>query len=87
MTAVQRRASTLALTPRGELCEDTIDGFEALLAAAPPDVVIDLRDVTIFSAAAMRAVAAARRRGTSERLVNPSPLTVRALDAVGLPTG
>ena len=76
-----------ALTPRGELCEDAVERFAEALSEARGQIVVDLRDVTIFGSAAMRAVANARRRGTQVRLVNPSPVTARALEAVGLPTG
>jgi anti-anti-sigma factor len=81
MTAVD----TSTLAPSGELCEDTIHVFEQLLSrTADPTVVIDLRDVTIFSAAAMRVVVRARARGIDVRLVNPTPLNARALEAGGL---
>ena len=73
------------LAPRGPLCEDTIAGFQAALRAGD-EVVVDLRDVTIFSAAAMRVVAEARRRGTRVHLINPSDLTARSLEVVGLAT-
>lgn len=76
---------TAVLAPAGALCEDTIHVFRDLLAHTNEHaVVIDLRDVTIFSAAAMGVVVKARTRGIDVRLVNPSPLTVRALEAGGL---
>ena len=86
MTAVPTTQPPQLLTPRGPLCEDSIAGFQADLAAASGEVVVDLAEVTVFSAAAMRVVAEARRRGTRVRLVNPSELTARALDVVGLAT-
>ena len=87
MTAVPTTQQPPTLTPSGALCEDCIAGFEADLAAGGDEVVVDLGEVTIFSAAAMRVVAEARRRGTRVRLVNASELTARALDVVGLATG
>lgn len=86
MTAAPTTQPPRMLTPRGPLCEDSIDRFEADLAETTGEVVVDLREVTIFSAAAMRVVAEARRRGTTVRLVNPSELTAQALEVVGLAT-
>ena len=79
MTAVE----DATLTPRGELCEDTIHAFRDALLATEGAVVVDLRDVSIFSAAAMRVVVQARAKGIDVTLVNPSGLTARALAAVG----
>lgn len=87
MTAAPTTQPPRMLTPRGPLCEDSIHAFEADLAATTTgEVVVDLREVTVFSAAAMRVVAEARRRGTTVHLVNPSELTAQALEVVGLAT-
>ena len=74
------------LTPRGPLCEDSIAAFQADLASATGEVVVDLTEVTIFSAAAMRVVAETRRRGVRVSLINPSELTAHSLEVVGLAT-
>lgn len=69
----------------GELCDDNLDALrETLHAINEPTVVLDLRNVTIFSAAAIGLVARVRARGIDVRLVNPSPLTAMVLEAVGL---
>ncbi|HEX4905755.1 MAG TPA: STAS domain-containing protein [Acidimicrobiales bacterium] len=86
MTAAPTRQPPRMLTPRGPLCEDSIGAFEADLAETAGEVVVDLTEVTVFSAAAMRVVAEARRRGITVRLVNPSELTAQALEVVGLAT-
>lgn len=88
MSAVSQDHEPATLVFHGELSEDTIEHFDhALRSRHGSEVVVDLQDVTLFSAAAMRVVVQARKVGTVVRLVNPSPLTARALAAVGLPTG
>ena len=86
MTAVPTTQTHRLLTPRGPLCEDSIHVFEADLVDATGEVVVDLSEVTIFSAAAMRVVAEARRRGLTVHLVNPTELAARSLEVVGLAT-
>ena len=86
VTAVPTTRPPRTLAPTGPLCEDTIADFEADLIEADGEVVVDLTAVTIFSAAAMRVVAEARRRGTHVRLVNASEVATRSLEVVGLAT-
>lgn len=86
MSAVsQDHQPTLVL--RGEISEAAVSRFEMDLdAVRGSEVIVDLTEVTLFSAAAMGVVVRARNLGTTVRLVNLSSLTARSFAAVGLST-
>jgi anti-anti-sigma regulatory factor len=71
------------LRPAGDLCEDTIAPFARYLDAAPDRVVIDLTDVTMLGAAAMREIVRYRQRGGTVSLRHAGPIVVQALTACG----
>jgi anti-anti-sigma regulatory factor len=80
-TPPQPRETRLA--PRGELCIDSIDHLRTGLRDAAQrgvDVVVDLAEVSLLSAAAIGALVAVE----GIRVVNPNPLARSVLEAVGL---
>jgi anti-anti-sigma regulatory factor len=71
------------VAPRGELCVDTLDELRTALRTAGQasgNVVVDLAEVTILSAAAIALLV----RVDGVQFVNPSPLSRSVLTAVGL---
>lgn len=78
----------VAVRPTGELCEDTIEGLEALLRDAAGEVVVDLSEVSLVGAAGMRVLVRTRSRlavqGGSLRVTNASPFVTRTFEVVGL---
>jgi anti-anti-sigma factor len=78
------RPGPAAIAPSGDLCEDSIGPLERALRLATGPVVIDLAEVTMLSAAAMRILVQARRRLGDVRLVNAEPFVARTLELCGL---
>lgn len=78
------RRDEAVIRPTGDLCEDTIGPLQRALDLADGVVVIDLAEVPVVSAAAMRVLIQARRRLAGLRLVNASPLVQRSLEVCGL---
>jgi anti-anti-sigma regulatory factor len=71
------------IAPSGELCLDTIGPLQAAAQDAVRhgrDLVVDLADVTILSAAALAVLSQCPR----VRVCNPSALSRSVLEAVGL---
>jgi anti-anti-sigma regulatory factor len=71
------------IAPRGELCADTMDGLRLALRDAVESgaqVVVDLAEVSLLSAAAIGALVQVQ----GIQLLNPNPLARTVLAAVGL---
>ena len=80
------------LRPSGELDLATAEPFrrelQTVLADEPPELVIDLADVTFLDSSGIAVLASAlkaqRAREAGLAVINPQPIVQRALELVGL---
>jgi len=87
--SVTTQPTVIALS--GELCiaelPDVRATIEAAITGGAHDLVLDLRDCTLVTAAALRVFVTTANRleglGGSLQLRNPSPLTLRVLEITG----
>ena len=73
----------IRIAPRGELCADTIDGLRIALHDAAQhgdDIVVDLAEVTLLSAAAVGLLV----QVPNVTVVNANPLALEVLEVCGL---